>query len=442
MKKAISVILCSVVIVSLFVVNIKATSLNDANVINVSNDYSYNNIIQNGTYIGTYSSGSISFYTINYTDNSDVAYAYYHNGDNICVCFASLATGEIYYTANNNNAYSVYLGLNNDVGNIYYYPFNNFYLTDYNPNVNIYNDINAACSAIKEYLLDPPVQPSGINTSITIPRGNIAYIEINQSNFDGYSAYTTMPSNSDLGFNVSSNTVLINQYWPLANQKWGFASSLPNNGDDINISSLSFIPWEKGSGTNILGQTQNAVASPIGPFSASQYLVIFNPYYQSTTALNEIVPGTLNNNDLIVYVDNVVSISMYQVTTDFTVNNGQGTMTNQITSDAYTGTPGETASDPITWVDPEGGSSAPTISSGNTSSTGEGSFKAWLDGVIKSVVNVFQPAHDAIESLSSAVTNFASWLRALYIWLPAPVLSILTSAISIAIVIGVIKVFI
>lgn len=315
---------------------------------------------------------------------------------------------------------------------------NNYQYAEFNTD---FSPINQIAINFYEYVIS---NGGGGNNNVSstlnynLPAGNVAFVEIGDGVPNISMMSTVMPVKSAA---FSSETG-----WN-STQRVGFAESLPSSGDNL-ASFGSQIEWIPDGNANIFGQTQNAKYTAPS-LSGHKYLVVVNPLYYAIQYTNgegiaSTEPGvnsTVNNNSVNIFMNYSKGITVYQLTQNVTINNNIPTYSNDVSSGPYEGDIDPDTGD-VTWTDPEGGSSQPTTGGGNVPSTGENNFNSFLSGVANRIVNVFQPAHDAILTLSNAVQNIAGWMYALYVWLPAPVLSILTSAISLAIIIGLIKVFV
>lgn len=263
-------------------------------------------------------------------------------------------------------------------------------------------------------------QTSELNYSL--PPGNLAIITTTAS-YESVKLSTTMPLQSTL---FSGNP------WPNTTQRIGTYNTLPAS---LNASTLgSVIEWQRTGDANLFGQTHSAEYQP-SVISKFTYIVISNPYYYPANNMDD---NQYTNGAISISMDDVVSIEIRNLTAS--INPTTGEVENTENGTTWTGEIDSESGD-ITWTDNDGGNTNPG-GGGNLSDATISGFQSWLKGILTSIRDIFEPAHDAIQTLSSSVSNFAKWMYALYIWLPSPILNLLTSAISLAIVIGVIKVFI
>lgn len=266
---------------------------------------------------------------------------------------------------------------------------------------------------------------SGKPLNYTLPAGNIAYLEIDGSLFNGVNLATIMPELSGL----SSGDP-----WSLSSQFYAMTDDMLTNGASVYDLNGTRIVWNKSTNasTNLFGQTDHAEWESQGPYPNKTYFVICNPFYFFD---NE------NNSSITIVANGIKNVYVQPLKTVVQQNGNEISYITTVDGGTYEGEVTDNLG-PIEWTDPNGGSTAPGTSTSNTPVTGINQFQQWLQGILQQIISVFEPAHDAITTLASAVQNFSGWLKALYIWLPSPVLNLLTSAISLAIIIGVIKVFI
>lgn len=352
-------------------------------------------------------------------NRTDSTFFYVMNGDNNTTqnftlnVYDSISQGVIEYGNNQYFYYSCYQYSN--AGN----------QTVYVPS---YDSDSAAQEALVELYLNGGNGGCGETSSnsfnYSLPAGNIAYVQFNNS-FDSFALQCTMPTTS---YAIGSSP------WPESNQYYGFASSLPSG---------SFTPpttkidWTRNGRTTLAGVTSNAVFN-YGPHhpTSGNYLVIYNPAYYGGT--NNGPYEFMNNGAINIQASNVVSIKVYQLDSQLTQINPGGNLDidTTLTGVDYDGEFDEETGD-IVWANGE----QPIDGGGNLPTSSESGFQSFLSNLVQKIVNVFAPAQQAIQTLANAVSNFSTWMYSLYIWLPAPVLNLLTSAITLAIIIGVIKVF-
>lgn len=318
-----------------------------------------------------------------------------------------------------NNGVSITASLTGYSG--YYYLTGNASSGEYYTSPFTFSNLQEAMLAVEASLDDTPVIQGG-SLNYSLPPGNIAIIETT-GNYSSIKMNTTMPL---ISTSFSQNP------WPNTTQRIGYYNNLPSS---INPSTMgNVIEWQKTGDTTLFGNTNNAQYQP-SVISKFNYVVVSNPYYYPANNMedNQFTNGSIN-----IRMDDVVNIEIRNLTA--TVNTSTGAIENNPNGTTWTGTIDEDTGD-ITWTDNNGENTSPG-DGGNLSDPTISGFQSWLKGILTSIRDIFEPAHDAIQTLSSAVRNFAGWMYALYIWLPSPILNLLISAISLAIVIGVIKVFI
>lgn len=275
-------------------------------------------------------------------------------------------------------------------------------------------------------IVNPPSQESRTMT-LNLPAGNVAYIELDNT-YDKATFAVTMPTAS---YAIGSSP------WPESNQQYFFTSTLPSVGNfDPQGTKIN---WLRNGKTTLAGITTQASSSISGSASGT-YLCVVNPAYYGGTANGPY--EFLMNSTVSITVNGFVRVKIFQLESTLGLPADPTDHSQLIVNTAVNGTDyeGEVDEDTgnIIWTDNE----EPVVGGGNLVTPSVSGFQSWLQGVLDSIVNIFEPAHNAIQTLASAVSNFAGWLYALYIWLPSPVLSVLTSAITLAIIIGVVKVFI
>ena len=282
--------------------------------------------------------------------------------------------------------------------------------------------LNEGLNSINEIIGDGDESNTSTSINYSLPPGNMAIITTT-ANYETLKLTTTMPLQS---------TVFSSNPWPNTTQRIGTYNTLPQS---LNPSVLgNVIEWEKTGDKTLFGNTHSAIYEP-NVISKFTYVVISNPYYYPANNMedNQFTNGAIN-----IVMDDVVSLEVVNLTAS--VNTSTGEIENNPNGTTWTGEVDDETGD-IIWTDNDGESTTPE-GGGNLSDPTITGFQSWLKGILTSIRDIFEPAHDAIQTLSGAVRNFANWMYALYVWLPSPILNLLTSAISLAIVIGVIKVFI
>lgn len=274
------------------------------------------------------------------------------------------------------------------------------------------------------------------NADFVLPAGNVAYIKVG-ANYNGFTASTVMPETNPIIIDPLYNGNSTGDFWPQSSQVSTWASDLPTVGQQI---TGVRIPWDKDpTKLNIAGLTTYAQYESIGPYLANGYQVIVNPLYYGGTANGPY--EFLSNGDMVIHTEGVESITIFslQSTMGFTSTLGLSVQT-VISDGTYNGEIDPDTGD-VTWTDPDGNITTPEEGGGNLQPT-QTTITGWLKNIATQLSDFFKGPIDAVSILASAVRDFAGSLKSLYSWLPGPVYSILTAAITTAITIGVIKVFI
>lgn len=274
-----------------------------------------------------------------------------------------------------------------------------------------------------------PVIPSPLEYSL--PPGNVAYIPIpsGQSSAITYTLTTTYY----MAFG-NNDTSRINQVVTVM-------SSLPSSTNNT-APSAPKIPWTNNGNVNLLGVSANKIYQGSIPANyGGQYLVVVNPMTMpSQTGL--IGGDTYTNGSINISVSAVSgSPYIYPMSESLTITPGDG-----IGSESSYGDSGYTYEiDPetgeIIWTDPEGGSSAP-VAGGNNPMPSPNTIFDWLRNISQQFSDFLRGPVQAVQVVVSAIRDFLGSFTQLYQWLPSPVYSLITSALMIALTIGVIKIFV
>lgn len=269
----------------------------------------------------------------------------------------------------------------------------------------------------------------GIEFTYSIPAGNVAFFDIeNLSNFDGFTLTTTMPDQSSL----------LGPPWWASTQKYGFTNTLPEDG--TSVSGLTDIDWEKGANGGVFGLTQSAKFDPVGPFPSYKYLVIYNPLYYGGT---ENGPYEWQDNGSITISVNCSSVTVFSLLSQVGPSGsgtGSATVNTNVDGDPYEGTV-DPDTGTVSWEQNGETSEGPQTGGSNTAGVAK-SIHDWLENIANQISGFFTGAIGAVNTIISAISNFVGTLKSLYMWLPSPVYALLTSAIMVAITIGVVKVFV
>lgn len=299
-------------------------------------------------------------------------------------------------------------------GSVYYCPFNST-APDGASNVPYYDTLADALSAFSS----EPVTP--ISVEYSLPPGNIAFIEVPSG--AEYTLKTRMPE-----------SVLGTNHYPGNNQVLTLVNSLPTGGT---APSTPLIPWQQEGALSVLGLSRNAIYSATN--STAGYLCIVNPLYYSGTANGPY--EFLSNGSIDISIDKQSGIWVYPLDSTLGFTSGLGvSVDTEIINEPFVGTV-DPDTGVITWADSSGGATAPTTGGGNLVSTSETIFD-FLRNIADEISTFLKGPIQAIQTVVSAIRQFLNSFTQLYMWLPAPVYNLITSALMIALTIGVIKIFV
>lgn len=283
-----------------------------------------------------------------------------------------------------------------------------------------YSTKEEGLAAVKSLIENgPPVSASSLQYSL--PPGNAIYIQVPQG--ASYTLKTRMPE-----------SVLGSNHYPGNNQAITLVQSLPTGGT---APSSPLIPWQQDGALSVLGLSRNA--SYQGTNASSGYLCIVNPLYYSGTANGPY--EFLSNGSIDITIDQQTGFVVYPLDSTLGFTSGLGiNVDTSILDNPFTG-----GIDPdtgeIIWQDSNGGTTAPTIGGGNLVSTSETIFD-FLRNIADEISTFLKGPIQAIQTVVAAIRQFLSSFTQLYMWLPAPVYNLITSALMIALTIGVIKIFV
>lgn len=285
-----------------------------------------------------------------------------------------------------------------------------------------YSSVQDGVNAVDEAINSQPTPTPTSSFSYSLPPGNVAYIEMGSSSAIKLSMDFPELSNS-FGTPFSK-----------ANSAYALVDSLPVVGSSV--VSGTVIPWAKSGRLNLIGQTSEAAFGPIGPI-ATRYVAVINPSYYD----HVLVTGSyMQNPPIQIEALNVLSIQVYPLQSDFFFNNDTGQVSTTIAGDAYTGDVDSETGD-IYWTDPDGGSSAPALGGNNLPVAGNSIFDT-LRNIASDFSEFLKGPVSAIRVVVSSIREFMGTFSQLYTWLPSPVYNLITSALMIALTIGVIKIFV
>lgn len=264
-----------------------------------------------------------------------------------------------------------------------------------------------------------PTPTPGENT-FEVPNGYVAYLHL---------ADPTSEITLTAHFNRPSQLTGIDgdgSAWPNS-QTYRYGTYLPIEPTQYPVSGSSYIRWFKAAGNqNIFGQTLDGVAHLTG---GSNLIEIYNPATQSFNLDNQQVYdnptlyGSTNGG--------ILSCVKYELTDNITAG---GSITSGFTGGQPVPDPDENDGNG-NFINPS------TNPGGGTDPVSGNSLQDILNNFFSRFLSIFTEGHQAIRNLTQSASQFVSHLSELYSWLPAEVLAVLTSAIILAIIIGVLKVF-
>lgn len=273
--------------------------------------------------------------------------------------------------------------------------------------------------------INPPEPPlSSYSLNVSLPAGNILIADISNTGSNTYYLETT-GGTSGAVVKPGMNNIQI-----------GYVNSIPTSFSVPN--SLWDYPSWSGSGKSSVFGTYNRQSTQgdfaISNTNAMKYVIITNPMYPND---NNASANRLNS-DLSITIDKVNSYVIYSLQTGYVSGNLIGTNDGS----QYIDYQYDENTDEWVGVNQDGDPASPVWGGQNDFENTPTTINDWLENIAHQISSFFSGAIGAIATLSVAVKNFAGTLMSLYVWLPSPVLSILSSAVMLAIVIGVIKVFI
>lgn len=377
-----------------------------------------------GLYLGS-NNQSRSLYSTTLSNVSPLyCFAYGHtSGTQWTVCFASESPGSFYAGFFNEDG-SVYtsdqhsLGATPDSQSSLYYKTLIFTLSSCV--LDNYPTLQDGLSALGEYVNNPP---SSTLTSLqySLPPGNAIYVNV--------SAGATF----DLSVRMPESVLGANHY-PGNNQVATLVNSLPSGGS---APSSPLIPWEQTGALSVLGLSRNASYS--GTVASSGYLCIVNPLYYSGTANGPY--EFMANGSIEISVNSQSGFYVYPLDSQLRFTSGLGIGVDTTIID----TPYDGQIDPdtgeIIWTDPEGGNQPPDLGGGNLEPVSNTIFD-WLRNISQQFADFLKGPVNAVQVVVNSIREFMGSFVQLYSWLPTPVYQLITSALMIALTIGVIKIFV
>lgn len=411
-QNAILLVLCLALLLTVF--SISALATDSFVILPLSTSVSTSvEIASNSTYAyKARSTSSEDIYVFSYRLNNTLQYVFVSasSNQNVTVDYwrANAVSPEL------TNSYSP--SLLDAATNLYYISivYNNS--TSY---VSSYGSLAEGLSAVSEAINNPAT--SGLSLSYSLPPGNAIYIQVPQGS--SYTLKTRMPE-----------SVLGSNHYPGNNQAITLVQSLPSGGT---APTSPLIPWQQDGALSVLGLSRNATYQ--GTNASAGYLCIVNPLYYSGTANGPY--EFLSNGSIDISVDTQTGFVVYPLDSSLGFTSGLGiNVDTSILDNPYTGEIDPETGE-IIWQDSNGGTTAPTTGGGNLVSTSETIFD-FLRNIGDEISTFLKGPIQAIQVVVSAIRDFLSSFTQLYMWLPSPVYNLITSALMIALTIGVVKIFV
>lgn len=397
-------------------------------------------LISNGVLVGSYITNR--YYLSN--NSSDPTYIFYSLADNKVVVF-SASNCSIYYNTSSSNYTSVSLSDRSTTYNGYKYsfaPLSNLPISSWDSLLlNQFSDIQTGIDSILS-----SVSSVSYDRTITIKPGYVAYVETDGGTLD---LTATFP-------------ILSNFSRPLWNDHVRIAFGgyyAPSSGTIFNDSFGSSIDWLKPASapTNILGKTYIGGRSfDAGLPSDGSSVVIYNPAYMG---FNNVDPSNHNGQTgptLTAHFSNVVFVQQFPLRTSSTFDSSAGWVLDAGSPDNYDDSfiysPSDSdASTIVSDTDyyyydrsDDTTSSAISLPNGgyntdvdNTATVEDGNRT--IRGLLNTIIEFLSAPIAHIQNLFNSGSSFMTWLSQLFTWLPEPVSAVITSALIVLIVIGVIK---
>lgn len=256
---------------------------------------------------------------------------------------------------------------------------------------------------------------------------SISYAEASFNVPAGYIAVALVPNDSisvDLSERMNDMSALTGSPWPNIIQYIGTMDEWPSNGDTVEVNLLSEIEWEKGDNRNLLGQTKNAIYTHTVP-GYGKYYVIYNPAYYIKSLTGTDPTGI--NETIYVNINRAAEVRLYSVLQG-AIN---GVETNTISDNGYTLVDNNWTDNGVP-VNPEAG--------GGNYVPDDTDLSTVLSGLLGDIDSFFSGTWRYIRQFVTAAGKLPSMVVEMYSWLPAEFRSVIFSAFSIVMVIGILKV--
>lgn len=308
-------------------------------------------------------------------------------------------------------------------------------------NVPSFSSEEIGAQAVQDWIYNPPVSVTPHSLNYSIPAGYVAYFEI--------------PSNETIRASVTttSGIPLTPAQWASTNVLYGYSSSLPSGAFTLPITGSTSFSWNTGK-TNLFGKSQHW--SWLGTINtSSKYYFISNPTYSNVVGTNSngssmIVDNPSATNGYVdVYLSSVIDVKLFPLKSTITYDpsiGAYGGIDDGASGESYSVGYDDTTGQWVT-TDPTGN----PVGVGGVPIGGDNSIDSiptsdtivdWLENIARTIGAFFRGAVGAVTTLVGAGSDFIHALVGLYSWLPGSVYAVLSSALILVIVIGVIKVFV
>lgn len=248
----------------------------------------------------------------------------------------------------------------------------------------------------------------------------------------GYAAYFKGSGSLALSTTFTELSSSSGDWYPVT-QKYSTGLSLPSGSTHFPLEGSLSLSWRASGSLDPLGRGYYATTNVL--MSNSGYTCIYNPVFRQY--------GQGNNyfsNSAISFTGKISDIKLYKLSGSVVAGEG-------ITSTA----PVDPSSDPssvlsgtinedgsLTFTDGTGETAVP-VAGGYNSLPGSESITDILQNFVRSFKLVFEAPIEAIRSLIGSASSFMSALGGLWVWLPAPVSSLLSSALVVMVALAVIR---
>lgn len=372
--------------------------------------------------------------------SSETACSYYEDENLYCFCYPTYTGSDRYnvllcYDSTSSNSPISFYKYNsgtvstntpsswnvNSTYNIKYYgQWNNFPASNVNlDNVPVYSDLNTGLEAVRSYIDNPP--PSGDitnngNAIIVVNPGNVAYI----------------------GYNSATFNFLINLDKPVSNfssnARYGFATELPSGVLTFTPSSGNSLPLRK-SVPDLLGRSATWVGSV--DTDTIGYFIVYNPVYDLNGNTNKpirvtVTLGYMNVTQFPLTATDIGGDIVSSGNSDnFYISDGMQGGTD-LPSYIYSNTDqsGNVTTSPALTV---------PVTPYNYTEPSNGSAESGLQGFLQQILDLLSAPIKHIQNLYNSAVSFFNYLTSLWSWLPPELITIITSALVVLVVIGVVK---